>query len=141
MKFCKHCSNVYVSRSGLGLCRKCWDDPNIKSQYQPIAPFGGLQAGALGNQETDEEWIEGLLATKAASLLRELGGKNRLKHEDIVEFFGTYKDLDTWHGWIRLRRIEEKEKFSQSKINFVKLVADMCRQQTIAKSLILEQRW
>ena len=43
-RICKHCDQSYISRTGRGLCRTCWDDIAIRTKYKPLAPFGGSQA-------------------------------------------------------------------------------------------------
>lgn len=54
MRTCRHpsCGRQFKSRSGLGLCRTCWNKPEIRKLYQPLASFGGAEAGRLGYQES-----------------------------------------------------------------------------------------
>lgn len=35
-------------RVGRGLCRICWDDSEIRKQYEVVAEFGGKKAGVMG---------------------------------------------------------------------------------------------
>ena len=44
---CRHCSTPWMSRTGRGLCRTCWNDPAIRAQYPLVAVFGGPVAGAM----------------------------------------------------------------------------------------------
>lgn len=38
---CRHCGEAFSVRAGRGLCRACWDDPAIRTRYEPVAAFGG----------------------------------------------------------------------------------------------------
>lgn len=87
-KRCRHCNEVITARAGRGLCRPCWDIPEIKEKYPPVAPFGG---NTRQNGPTREDRINllkerheamkannGLPNQKLADMLRQMGPLSRL---------------------------------------------------------------
>ncbi len=44
---CRHCQQPYSGRAGRGLCRECWDDADVRADYDLVAPFGGKGASML----------------------------------------------------------------------------------------------
>jgi hypothetical protein len=54
MRVCRHCKEEYGTRTGRGLCWRCWRTPEIKAQYGPLAPFGGAAAGQIWKQQKEE---------------------------------------------------------------------------------------
>ena len=49
---CKHCEREYKVRVGRGLCRSCWNKPEVRKKYHEVASFGG--AGAANVRYTKE---------------------------------------------------------------------------------------
>lgn len=47
---CRHCKEPLSSNAGRGLCRRCWNDIAIRTQYPPLAPFGGKLAQLLSRR-------------------------------------------------------------------------------------------
>lgn len=43
---CRNCGRTIKSRAGRGLCRQCWDDPEIREGFAPLSDFGGDTRGA-----------------------------------------------------------------------------------------------
>jgi len=62
---CFHCHQPYISRTGRGLCRNCWNNPDIRCNYPIIAGFGSKQAGITGHQKMK-------MGTKAKNREKEL---------------------------------------------------------------------
>lgn len=50
-RVCRHCRQRYGSRVGRGLCSTCYKQTEIRGQYQPLAPFGGSEAGAMSDRK------------------------------------------------------------------------------------------
>lgn len=51
MRICRNCKTEFKARAGLGLCRRCWNDPANRAKFDPVAPFGGAQAARMSNGE------------------------------------------------------------------------------------------
>lgn len=46
---CRECGDDIVERVGRGLCRPCWNVPEIRFKHPPVASFGGREASRMGN--------------------------------------------------------------------------------------------
>ena len=89
---CRHCKQPVKERAGRGLCRACWNKPEVRSKYPPIAGFGSREAAEMANE---------------ALTLREAAGESRrgrLARPRLTPMAGDRFRCSECHGY-RPRRI------------------------------------